>query len=156
MPSKRKANKPLKFDQKRRLYEIKETELDTPYSIGTRGSQSFKGNVVKETTYEVQFRPELIGKLVKDMRDLLVKVFTQLLAEAKEDFDGSCMARLFIRHPALNHAVIIAGRTLDTLTVADILAAIDNCVQSEENLDIQESLTIQKFFLGVWGEGVSM
>ena len=77
------------------------------------------------------------------MRDLLVKVFTQLLAEAKEDFDGSCMVRLFIKHPALNHAVIIAGRTLDTLTVTDILAALDNCVQSEENLDIQESLTIQ-------------
>ena len=143
MASKRKSSTPRRFDSKRRAYAIVEYEQDTPYSIGSRNSRSFKGSVVKETTYDVKFKPEFIGKQVKDVQDLLRSMFSELLREAKKDYPSTALARMYIRHPAQNHAIIVAGCTLETMTVEKILAAIDTRVQSQENLDIDELLVIQ-------------
>ena len=143
MASKRKSSTPRRFDSKRRAFAIVEHEEDTPYSIGSRNSRSFKGSVVKETTYDVKFKPEFIGKQVKDVQDLLRFMFSELLREARKDYPKTALARMYIRHPAQNHAIIVAGCTLETMTVDKILAAIDTRVQSQENLDIDELLVIQ-------------
>ena len=94
--------------KKKKDFEINEQEKS--YTIKNRRSKSFKGNVIKETTYSVKFNDQWRGLQVKNVTSDLESMFSDILDEGKKDFDIQDVARMYINHPRLNHAIIVKPR----------------------------------------------
>ena len=123
-------------------YEI-EQEDPKQYRIESRGSKSFKGKVIKETTYDIKFLDEWQGTGLKDIKKDLDLMFRDVISRGAHDFDQNDLARLYINHPKLNHAIIVKPRPLQDLKSDVIMQAIENVLQSEEGLSVDEGFEVQ-------------
>lgn len=122
-------------------YAIEESRPS--YSIDSKDSKSFKGGVVKETTYQVRFHEDWLDKSIKSLENELKEIMKDLVEEAREDYQEVDMARVHVDHPNLNHAIVVPPRRLGDLNPEVIMEAIENVLQSEENLTLSEAFTVQ-------------
>lgn len=111
------------------------------YTINSRVSKSFRGKVIRETTFEVNFDNN--GSKIKDIREELSEMFQEVIDTGKQNFTDRDVARVYINHPDLHHAIIVKPRPLHDLTPKVILERVDNVIQSAEGLSIQEGFTVQ-------------
>ena len=70
-------------------------------------------------------------------------MFQGILDEGKEDFDNQDVARVYINHPKLNHAIIVKPQALGDLSPQTIIDSVQNVVQSEEGLCIDDEFTVE-------------
>ena len=127
--------------KKKKDFDIHEEEKT--YTITNRGSKSFKGNVIKETTFSVKFDEKWNGLKVKNLTKDLENMFYDILDEGKKDFENQDVARIYINHPRLNHAIIVKPRSLSDMSPKVIMDSIQNVVQSEEGLCIDQEFTVE-------------
>ena len=126
--------------KKKKGFDIHEEE--NSYAITNRGSKSFKGNVIKETTYSVKFDDKWHGLKVKNLTADLENMFHDILDEGRKDFENQDVARIYINHPRLNHAIIVKPRALSDMSPKIIMDSIQNVIQSEEGLSVDEEFTV--------------
>ena len=127
--------------KKAKTYEFEEDERT--YKIENRASKSFKGDIIRETTFSVKFEDTWHGKQVKNVENELHQMFQDILDEGLQDFDSQDIARVFINHPKLQHAIIVKPQSLGNLTPTTIMDAVQNVVQSEEGLCIDDEFTVE-------------
>jgi hypothetical protein len=120
-------------------------EIDPPatYRLQQTATKSFRGNVLTEQTYSVQFTDHWQPGLAVNLTEELRAVFQELLDTALGDFIVTDMARIYITHPVLRNAIIIPPRLLGTLNPDVILESIANVLQSAEDLPIDVGFRIQ-------------
>ena len=127
--------------KKAKTYELKEDERT--YKIENRASKSFKGDIIRKTTFSVKFEDTWHGKQVKNIENELHQMFKDILDEGLQDFDSQDIARVFINHPKLQQAIILKPQSLGNLTPTTIMDAAQNVVQSEEGLCIDDEFTVE-------------
>lgn len=117
---------------------------DSPkaYSIDERESRSFK-NIIRETTFRARFNQEKQTEKIKDFLPEIRNMFEEMLERAVNDFNGQDLGRVYITHPDLRKPIVVPPRTLEHLTAEAIMEAIENVLQSEEDLSVSSEMEIQ-------------
>ena len=127
--------------KKTKTYEIEEEKKT--YKIENRASKSFKGNIIKETTYSVKFDDKWHGEKVSNVDKELNAMFKDILDEGRQEFDSQDVARVYINHPKLQHAIIVKPQSFGDISPSTIMDAVQNVVQSEEGLCIDDEFTVE-------------
>lgn len=109
---------------------------EVPYIIQHTGTRTFAKLAATEFTYKVKFDDQWRGRRLIDLRDRLHRMFSDLLERARQDIQDDDLLTIIIRHPALNHAIVIPLTRSGDLTVQKILDKIESVLQSDESLDI--------------------
>ena len=101
------------------------------------------GGVIKEVSYQVNFREEFHGKALKDLQGELYKVFDDVVDRGKGNAQEGDMGRLYINHPQLQKSIIIPPQPTEEINSDAIMEAIENMLQSEEGLAVTDGFEVQ-------------
>ena len=82
------------------------------------------------------------GKPIKNINSELEQIFTSVLEDSHKEFDTQDLARVFIHHPSLNKAIIVAPQALGTLSPQLILDTVKATLQSNEELEVNADFNI--------------
>ena len=101
------------------------------------------GGVIKEQSFGVSFNEVWQGKPLGDLKAELADMFGDLLQIGFEDFEEGDIGRVYINHPALEKPAVIPPRPLNEINPEIIMDAVENVLQSEENLNVMEGFDVQ-------------
>jgi hypothetical protein len=90
------------------------------YTIQHGPSKSFKGKVLREQSYTIHFTDQWAPGPVSSLTRQLRAVFEEVLDEARRTYVPEDIARVYVTHPVLKHAIIIAPQRLGNIT-ADVI-----------------------------------
>lgn len=113
---------------------------EEPYRIECTGTRKFSKRVAIGTTYKVKFNDQWRGRRLVDLHREQHDLFEDLLNRAREGINDDDLLRVVIRHDALNHAVVVPLIVARAMNVEKILVKLDIVLQSEESLEIDDSL----------------
>ena len=83
------------------------------------------------------------GRPLADLRGELADMFDDLLQRGFEDFEEGDVGRIYVNHPALQKPVVVPPRPLNEMNHDVIMEAVENVLQSEENLDVTDGFDVQ-------------
>ncbi|KAL4217298.1 hypothetical protein ACF0H5_023749 [Mactra antiquata] len=115
---------------------------ERPYTIKHTGTRTFSKTAATEFTFKVKFNDQWQGRRLVDIRDQLHHMFSDLLARARQDIQNDDLLNIIVRHPALNHAIVIPLTRSTDLTIQKILDKIESVLQSEESLNIIDTFQV--------------
>ena len=92
--------------------------------------------VVKETTDQVTFNPDLHHRLLQDFRVELYNMFEELIDRGTAD--NRDMTRIFINHPNLDQPIVVPPQPLEDMRLEDTMQLMENTIQSGKVLNICE------------------
>ena len=113
------------------------------YSYRRTRVRTFMKDGATDTTYTVRFDPRFRGSRLSDMYDQLRQMFMEVLHEVTMHLHPDDSIRIVIKHDDLADPIIVPLRPLKDMTVEDILATIENALQSNAELKIDKSFKIQ-------------
>ena len=94
-------------------------------------SNSFKqSNAAKEITYRARFKNPSNEIAMSDLSTHIQALFERILDEARRDYGGASVMRIFINPPGLEKPIIIIPTYLGELTSKSIIDYIDRCLYS--------------------------
>ena len=101
------------------------------------------GGVVKEVSYQVKFDDTHQGKEIKDLKVELHQAFKDLLEQGMQDFaKEEAVGRVHINHPDLHKPIIVPPQPLEKLNPEAVMDAVQNVLQSKENLNVAEGFEV--------------
>ena len=77
------------------------------------------------------------------MKDDLRAVFDNLIEKGAEDFNDGDMARIYIEHPDLHKPIMVPPRPLEEMNADVVMEAVENVLQSQEELNVVEGFDVQ-------------
>ena len=98
--------------------------------------------MVKETTYQVTFNPDLHHHPIQDLRVELYNMFEELIDRGTADYGNRDMACIFINHPNLDQPIVVPPQPQEDMRPEDIMQVIENAIQSGKVLDICEGFQV--------------
>ncbi|XP_041361018.1 uncharacterized protein LOC121377177 [Gigantopelta aegis] len=115
----------------------------TPYAFTKKGTRTHKKTSAVDTTYDIKFDEQWKGKKLKDLHHDLHAMFEDVLKEATIDLQGSDLGRVIVHHDALNSPIVVPLQPLSELNADVILGHIEKVLQSNEDLPLDTSFSIQ-------------
>ena len=101
------------------------------------------GGIVKEVSYQVKFDDTHQGKEIKDLKVELHQAFKDLLEQGMQDFaKEEAVGRVHINHPDLHKPIIVPPQPLEKLNPEAVMDAVQNVLQSKENLNVAEGFEV--------------
>ena len=101
------------------------------------------GCIVKEVSYQVKFDDTHQGKGIKDLKVELHQAFKDLLEQGMQDFaKEEAVGRVHINYPDLHKPIIVPPQPLEKLNPEATMDAVQNVLQSKENLNVAEGFEV--------------
>ncbi|KAK3104527.1 hypothetical protein FSP39_004180, partial [Pinctada imbricata] len=116
------------------------SDSEKPYYIEKNTKRTITSTLATDTSFKVKFNDQWQGEKLKDVSDQLHEMFEDVLSEARgHDAD---LGRVVIQHPNLMNPIVVPLQPWDTLNSDAVMDAIANVLNSNEELDVDEDMTV--------------
>lgn len=112
-----------------------------PYIFEMTKQKTFSKNLAKETTYKIKFKDQWKGEKIRNILGEISTMFDDVLHKAKGN-NESDMGRVIITHPELNNSIVVPLDTWSNINSNRIMQAVENVLNSEENLPLDTGMEI--------------
>ena len=115
---------------------------DDPYEFRQVRQRTYAKNAAVDTTFKVKFNDQWQGDKLVDILEELDNMFGHILQEAREGRADNDLGRVIIHHDTLDNPIVVPLCPLEDLNASTIMQAIENVLNSHEELDVNDSFDI--------------
>ena len=112
------------------------------FTFRQTGQRTFAKNAATQTTYKLNLHPDWENKRLEDILEDLHDVFREVIARVKTvSNENTDLANVIIHVPEFGD-IVVSLRPLNRLTVDDVMKAVENALQSNQNLEVQNGFQV--------------
>jgi hypothetical protein len=129
-------------EEEERVMEGGDVVEEHPYSFRQIRRKILKKTKAISTTYEITFNQNWRGKNLRELHTSLYDMFEDVIQLAGENLNENDLGQFIIHHPSLNNPIYVSLRSLKELTSETVMNKITECLNSNENLRLDEGFNI--------------
>ena len=112
------------------------------FTFWQTGQRTFAKNAATQTTYKLNLHPDWENKRLEDILEDLHDVFREIIARVKSVSNKNTDLAYVIIHVPEFGDIVVPLRPLNRLTVDDVMKAVENALQSNQNLEVQNGFQV--------------